>query len=75
MSLKAKRCQTLLLRDVKQVGIDAFLLVGEHMWTSLGSVDLSGDLIACNLEQVLLRTEKLMLQSKTGNTMPLLSGE
>lgn len=65
----------MLLRGAKQVGIDAFLLVGEHMWTSLGSVDLSGDLTACNLEQILLRTEKLMLQSKTDKTMPLLSGE
>lgn len=55
--------------------IDAFFSVGDHMWTSLGSVDLLGDVIACNLEQIILRTEKLMLQSKTDEMMPLLSGE
>jgi len=32
-----------LLRRAKQVVIDAFLLAGEHMWTSLENVDLSGE--------------------------------
>ena len=65
----------MLLRDAKQVVTDVFLLVGEHIWTSLGSVDLLGDVIACNLEQIILKTEKLVLQSKTDEMKPLLSAE
>lgn len=65
----------MLLRHARQVVIDAVLLVGKHIWASLGSVDLLGDVIACNLEQTLLRTEKLLLQSKTDEIKPLLSAE
>lgn len=53
--------------------IDAFLLAGKHIYSSLGIVDLSEDVIACNLEQILLKTEKLMLQIKPAS--PLLRRE
>lgn len=53
--------------------IDAFLLVGKHIWSSLRIVDLSEGIIACNSEQILLKTGKLKLQIKAASH--LLHGE
>lgn len=53
--------------------IDAFLLVGKHIWSSLGIVELSEGIIACNLEQILLKTEKVKLKIKSASH--LLHGE
>lgn len=46
--LWAWKLKAVLLRDVNQVVIEAFLLAGGHIWTSAGSVDLSGNMIAFN---------------------------
>lgn len=47
---------------------------GLSVSTCSGSVNAAGDAVVCNFHQVLLRTEKLKLESKRIKVKPLLSG-
>lgn len=75
VALWAWNSKAAFLGGVKHVVSGPSRSGGLSVSTCSGSVNAAGDAVVCNFHQVLLRTEKLKLESKRIKVKPLLSGQ